>query len=268
MPFTLSHPAAVLPFLRRPFIPAALVAGAMAPDLPYFLRVPVTAESWYGAFVNATYSHSAEGLVLVGLPSAALLLGVFHLVRAPLAELLPFTVDSLNRGLPRPASGVVTAGWTVISILIGLVSHLLWDSLTQVGSWLVSWDGVIGEQQLAGISLDRLLQHASTVIGLACIAGWGIRRFKTGAWVAQRRAPSSGRRLRGSIVLVLAVAASAGFSLVSLFQAVQFDAGMGLEHVASLLVKNAGMGTAICVLLYSLFWHVVRRASTRKSAAS
>ena len=34
MPFTLSHPAAVLPFVRRPFSAAALVARAVVSDLP------------------------------------------------------------------------------------------------------------------------------------------------------------------------------------------------------------------------------------------
>ncbi|MEV0893740.1 DUF4184 family protein [Promicromonospora sp. NPDC050262] len=36
MPFTLSHPAAVLPLLCHPFSAAAIGAGAVAPDLPYF----------------------------------------------------------------------------------------------------------------------------------------------------------------------------------------------------------------------------------------
>ncbi|MFJ2778051.1 MULTISPECIES: DUF4184 family protein [unclassified Kitasatospora] len=41
MPFTLSHPAAVLPLLRvagerGPLVASALVAGSMAPDVPFF----------------------------------------------------------------------------------------------------------------------------------------------------------------------------------------------------------------------------------------
>jgi hypothetical protein len=78
MPFTLSHPAAVLPFVRRPFSAAALVAGAVAPDLPYFARstpVPVSARSWYEPFMNATTSHSLVGAVTVSLPYALVLYG-------------------------------------------------------------------------------------------------------------------------------------------------------------------------------------------------
>ncbi|WP_217617334.1 DUF4184 family protein, partial [Cellulomonas sp. GbtcB1] len=54
MPFTLAHPAAVLPFARPPFVPAALGAGALAPDVPYFLPLPRPAGSWFEPSVNAT----------------------------------------------------------------------------------------------------------------------------------------------------------------------------------------------------------------------
>ena len=40
MPFTGSHPAAVLPLMRWGLMPSALVIGSMVPDLPYFLPVP------------------------------------------------------------------------------------------------------------------------------------------------------------------------------------------------------------------------------------
>src|SRR5690606_26266927 len=61
VPFTLSHPAAVLPFVRAPFVPAALVAGALAPDVPYFVRLPRSADAWYEPFVNATTTHQPLG---------------------------------------------------------------------------------------------------------------------------------------------------------------------------------------------------------------
>ncbi|MCA0145941.1 DUF4184 family protein [Blastococcus sp. LR1] len=37
MPFSGSHPAAVLPFLRTPPSASALVAGSLAPDIPYYV---------------------------------------------------------------------------------------------------------------------------------------------------------------------------------------------------------------------------------------
>ena len=38
MPFTPSHAVVALPFVRTPLVPAAIAIGAMAPDLPLFVR--------------------------------------------------------------------------------------------------------------------------------------------------------------------------------------------------------------------------------------
>ena len=91
LPFTLAHPAAVLPFARRPFSAAALVAGAVAPDLPYFVRslpVPVSAQSWYAPFMNATTSHAVGGTLTVALPYALLLTMAWWAARRPLRAML------------------------------------------------------------------------------------------------------------------------------------------------------------------------------------
>ncbi|MDQ7908342.1 DUF4184 family protein [Phytohabitans sp. ZYX-F-186] len=48
MPFTGSHPAAVLPLVRWGLPPAALVIGSMVPDLPYYLPTPVNVLSPQG----------------------------------------------------------------------------------------------------------------------------------------------------------------------------------------------------------------------------
>jgi hypothetical protein len=39
VPFTPSHAAAVLPFLRTPLTASALVIGSITPDLPFYLPV-------------------------------------------------------------------------------------------------------------------------------------------------------------------------------------------------------------------------------------
>jgi len=58
VPFTGSHPAAVLPFFRV-LVPAALVIGSMVPDLPYYLPSPVPGSvthtatgSWFDLLVG------------------------------------------------------------------------------------------------------------------------------------------------------------------------------------------------------------------------
>ncbi|WP_424531976.1 DUF4184 family protein [Sphaerisporangium viridialbum] len=90
MPLTLSHAAAVLP-LRRRLPLAALVVGAMVPDLPYYAPLPVSAGT----------THGWQGAVLVDLPAGAALLVLFELVlRTPLTALAP---EGLRARLPGPA---------------------------------------------------------------------------------------------------------------------------------------------------------------------
>lgn len=169
MPFTLSHPAAVLPLLRSPFCPAALVCGALAPDVPYFLGgagIPVSAQSWYEPFLNATYSHTLPGLT-VALPFALVLLALYGLVRRPAAELLPWrpaTEAGRTDNYPRRAA------WLLLSALIGVLTHLAWDSFTHFDGYVVTHLSVLRSQVVGDLTVARVIQHVSTVGGLAAIA--------------------------------------------------------------------------------------------------
>jgi len=127
MPFTLAHPAAVLP-LRR-FCPRwlsfpALVFGAMAPDSGYLLG------SWGGRL-----SHSLLGTVAFCLPVGVLMLVVFYGLRGAAVRLLP--ADDQRVLLPlcqRPAGPAATA---LVSLLLGIATHLLWDAFTHNEGWAV-----------------------------------------------------------------------------------------------------------------------------------
>jgi hypothetical protein len=171
MPFTLAHPAAVLPLLRRPFVPAALVAGAMAPDVPYFLTaggLTRTSASWYEPLLNATHTHSLAGLP-IDLLYAVGLVAAYWLVRAPITALLPSGL-----GLPepeRPTSAQDTGryvGWLLLSALIGVATHLFWDALTDAGFLPAH---LRQASAVAGLTTPRLLQYASTTLGLA-VTSW------------------------------------------------------------------------------------------------
>lgn len=174
LPFTLSHPAAVLPLMRRPFIPAALVAGAVAPDVPYFLaRLGVSETSpqdWYGPLLNATETHSFDAGLLVGLPLAVGLVAVYRMLRAPVTALL-----QSGLGLPEAerAPGLRARArhvmWLLVSALIGIASHLAWDSFTHGDGFLVTHVEALRASALGGLTVARLLQYVSTVFGLALV---------------------------------------------------------------------------------------------------
>ncbi|WP_234306728.1 DUF4184 family protein [Streptomyces sp. NRRL F-2890] len=220
LPFTLSHPAAVLPLLRRPFVPAALVMGALAPDVPYYLgELGVAATSsgdWYEPFLNATTTHGPLTGLLVNLPMALLLVFGWRLVRGPLVALLPARV---RVGPPAAAPGAGPrvraryAGWLVLSAVIGIATHLAWDAVTHGDGFLVTRAALLSEAVLGGLTVSRLLQTLSTVLGLALIARhlWRRRdRTRAGHRDAGNGVARLSRPVRLTVLALLALATALG----------------------------------------------------------
>lgn len=79
LPFTFSHPAAVLP-LRRFGDLSALVIGSMVPDAGYLLILELPRQ----------LTHGCLGLIVFCLPVGLALYGFYHgLLRRPFLALLP-----------------------------------------------------------------------------------------------------------------------------------------------------------------------------------
>lgn len=165
MPWTLSHPAAILP-LRR-FCPehlnlAALVMGSFAPDLGYYL----------GQFPATAYAHTLAGTFLVSLPSAAVMLLLFYLLRKPFCFVLPNPHRELlaplcARSAPNTPRSLAIA---FFSLLLGVVIHNFWDAWTHDEGWFAEhirflrwpiWTthGII-------LNVTFILQEGSTLVGL------------------------------------------------------------------------------------------------------
>jgi hypothetical protein len=165
MPFTFSHPAAILPlrYLPKRWISlAGLVIGSLTPDFEYFLRMRV----------YSSYSHTWIGMFWFDLPLAVLLTFIFHLiVRNSL-------IDNLPKFIARRLHVFKTLDWSkkfketfivvIISILLGVATHILWDSFThENGEFVKAFDGLKGNLTIAGYSIPvyKLLQHVSTIFG-------------------------------------------------------------------------------------------------------
>ncbi len=90
MPFTLAHPAAILPLVRRPFVASALVAGAVAPDLLYVGPIYRIATQQINGNFTLTLTHEFTSALWLDPLLALLLLAVFNLVlKRPLIALAP-----------------------------------------------------------------------------------------------------------------------------------------------------------------------------------
>ena len=165
MPFTFSHPAVVLPLglLPKRWISlSALVAGSVAPDFEYFLRLSAVTR----------YSHTWKGIFWFDLPLSLVLLFVFHLI------IRNVLIDSLPAFLSKRLAVFKDFDWTIyfpknllviiICILIGAASHILWDGFThEKGMFLSKFDMLTHEYAIAGSSMKMysILQYASSLAG-------------------------------------------------------------------------------------------------------
>jgi hypothetical protein len=258
MPFTLSHPAAVLPLLRRPFSAAALVAGAVAPDMPYFARstpIPVTAESWYEPYMNATTSHGLLGALTVSLPYALALFGLYLVARRPVGALLPATAPRDPE--PGGASALLRrGGWALLSLLIGIATHLVWDSFTHVDGYVVLNVPFLTTQLAGDLTWARALQHVSTVGGLAVIAVYLWRRRSR-----LRPGTAAGRRSSWQLLWIVVGVAAVG----AIANTVEFWGGASelrardlVEVVLSHVATGAGAALIAALFLYVAVWWAVR----------
>ncbi|WP_181446944.1 DUF4184 family protein [Streptomyces sp. NTH33] len=266
MPFTLSHPAAVLPLLRHPFSPAALVCGAMAPDAPYFLsaaHIPVSAQSWYEPFLNATVSHTLSGIAVSG-PFALALLALYRLVRRPAAALLPARLSPAGTADRGGGNGLRRAGWVLLSALIGILTHLLWDSFTHGDGYLVTHLSFLRSSVTGDLTVARLVQHISTAGGLIAVVVhlWRRRHRASAGDTGQAGLPAAAR---WSLIAVLTLAALTGavanthtleYYRGEPATADQATAQQAAEAVLSDWATGGGTALACAFILYACAWWV------------
>lgn len=165
MPFTASHPAAILPF-RKHFIFSALVVGAIAPDLHYFIGVDHHFQA----------THTVAGAFYICLPSALAVLWLFQRVlKLPLISLAP---EGLQPKLVRFAGPfrfwpAKRFAGILIALLLGIFSHLLWDSFTHGSGYMAQHIAVLRAVPFARYGIYRpiynLLQHFSSLLGLGIL---------------------------------------------------------------------------------------------------
>ncbi|MET0401647.1 MAG: DUF4184 family protein [Cystobacter sp.] len=178
MPATLpAHAAAVLPFFR--FVPGgwvrtALVVGACAPDFSY-VYVP---RGW------GRMAHTVPGLWMYCLPVGLLVLVwleglVLPALRRSAPEWAGVQWGRFVRESPPPRAALE---WLAVvgALLLGAATHLLWDGFTHRNMWPanVLYPGirvVVGSRDL---SLGRVLQHVSTVVGSLLVLAYMARRYR------------------------------------------------------------------------------------------
>lgn len=177
MPFTIAHTAAVLPFarfLKGPLLSAALI-GSMVPDFGIFLP-------WHPP---RAATHSLLALATFCLPAGLASFWVFQYVIKPaVIAALPRSHYRIAAVFARPAPIRSPRCWTIAAagILLGALTHLVWDAFTHEGARGVRMIPALDELAIVAgghhVAGQRLLQDVSSVIGLAIIAWWWLRALR------------------------------------------------------------------------------------------
>jgi hypothetical protein len=251
MPFTPSHVAAVLPFTRGRAFPAALVIGSMAPDLFFYVPLPIPRD----------FTHSWAGVFTVDLVFGVLLFLLWRVVfREPVTDFLPLRIRrrlatvSWRRLRAPGESRVRFASLLVGSLLIGTMTHIAWDSFTHLGWPVIVLPAL--QAQLGPLPLYTWLQYASSLVGAIVVAVWAIR------WL-RRAEPTDAASLRMTTRLTYRVR-SVGWALVILaglatslgVWAIGIGAGLNplTPHLVFLVVTIGLAGAALLAVLLCLAW--------------
>ncbi|WP_370095967.1 DUF4184 family protein [Streptacidiphilus sp. MAP12-20] len=213
MPFTFSHPAAVLPLLRsgRPrgrLVASALVAGSLAPDVPYFLDSVLP-----GTYGIGRLTHRPWAVATLDVAVAAGLAGAWHgLLREPLTALLPQDLADRVAVLTRPTRKEVTpadAAWFVASAGAGALTHVAWDAFTHHGRFGERHWPALGHRINGRMPVYQALQWASSVAGLAALAYTGGRTLRATPPEEPAATVSPASRARGVSLIAAATAVGA-----------------------------------------------------------
>jgi hypothetical protein len=257
VPFTLAHPAAVLPLVRRPFVASALVAGAVAPDLLYVDFVYRIATRQISGNFTLTLTHRLTSAFWLDPLLALVLLTVFNLVvKRPLIALAPPVLAARLPAPDRPRLPSPTVLlWTVISAMLGALTHVAWDSFTHGDGYFVrQFPGIFAAQVTAAWDVNRILQYASTVGGCLVLTIWLYRWFR-------RTAPTSvthGDHVPGWVRYVV-LGALVLFGVVGAVAELG-RAGGGLAGGTAVRLVLSGLvsGGLAALGWYAVLWHLGR----------
>lgn len=263
MPFTLAHPAVVAPLLRRSgptrfgIVPGAVAAGAVAPDLGWYLP------PWLGIEVpSGTLTHSLLGALTVDLVVGLTAYVVWRLVvRRPLLALLPdpwrtAALDATRSVAPGrgPAAAV---GLVVVSLVLGTLSHVALDVITHDST---ATPAPLLHAAVAGRSWADVLQVALSVLGLI-VLGWLLVAWLRG--VARPLGPLA--RWRPMLLMLTAVAVASGLGAVERLAVTDPTGAFGFVSAA---LFGAGWWASVVVLGYAGAWWLLRLSRRRGRPAA
>ncbi len=251
MPFTVSHAAAVLPLhrLSKHTLPlTALMVGSMAPDFGYFFSYEV----------SRPLTHSFPGLIIFSLP-VGLLVWLFYVAILEKATITLLCDRWHTRFAHTDAITPSLIFRASISIVLGAVTHLLWDSFTHRGTFVTdAFPALLGPTPgLAWLPIFHLLHGLSSLVGLVILWFWLQHLHRQPARSLIRPYKISERRRVGALWFLLVATLAVGVAEWLPYAHARYDKQIFFAAVGSM----SGFFVAWCCIAVGLWFNARRRRS-------
>lgn len=234
---------------------SAVIIGCFAPDFEYFIPF-----QHHGSF-----GHTLPGAFILDLPLGLLVLWLFHrYAKEPLAACLPIRARARLQLGPRslPINSLSRLFLIVFSILVGVATHILWDSFTHPGYWISDHLPFLSIEVSLPLFGPRpwygILQYFSSAFGIFVLLVWGIHWYRNATPVS----PKPNREAIKSDRIALACS-----FLIALFAALVRAIAFGLPdgvHGAQRFMTIIAI-TAIAVFCFQIVIYGIVRDRTRNT---
>jgi len=199
------------------------------------------------------------GAFYICLPSALAVLWLFQRVlKLPLISLAP---NSLQPRLVRFAEPfrfgpAKRFGWILVSLLLGIFSHLLWDSFTHGRGYMAQHLALLPTEPLAQYGIYRplynLLQHLSSLVGVGILVTAYYR------WSERAQAQPIPEMLKLSPRIKSVSLAAIGTGAAILGMICGFAESRHSTKVTAFFVDGVIWFTTLVItglVVFSLYWH-------------
>jgi len=233
------------------------VVGSLAPDFRYFFNLAP----------RGHFGHSFKGVFAFCLPVGMAVLWIFQTVmKLPLISLAPELHQQRLAALAKSFrwGGAGRFMLILVSLLVGSISHLAWDAFTHDHGLVVrnvpdlrSPLEEVGNQR----PLYNVLQHGSSLLGLALLAFWYWRWFKRTTPQPVPESMQMSARTKGWIVgsiLTVATGVSFSYAYFASHRLVSLAIFVGTSAVTFMSV------IFVATLVFSIWWHI--SSSRRKQS--